>query len=456
MEASKKRKLEIGVGQLDAAFNASHFDLSLFPATDLSILSESYNQVEPQTKTGEVLEFHLPPNPTHWIALSDIFLYLSLGVKATPETTGSGTTAVTKYVTSYGNFLSGTLFEAIDIRINGVSITGGSNLSAYSSMMNKILYNTTEQLKRRGPLEGFYFNTTGNEIGTDNKAYVTLLDLAKKDSMELIGKIGHALFQTPRYLPPNYSLSIRLRIAPNAFVLNRPALAEGTAFTDSLEIKKCYLDVKKVVTSSFIDHQFELALKQKKTLGIPFVDFNAVSFVVPSGSLSYASEVLLNQLPTFAAFGIVESAAYVGNYQKSPFMFKPHNLSGFRFTLDGNDLMYSNAQLSVSNNQYFRYYNQLLCTKNERGLPTCDLGTLEYTQYGYNLIPVWNSLDGKHDRVPLNFPGAVRLSLTFSQATDTNLNVIFYYEMPKRIELNGSDVYVKTEVDLIEKKCNLE
>lgn len=187
----------------------------------------------------------------------------------------------------------------------------------------------------------------------------------------------------------------------------------------------------------------ELALKNKKPLYLPLIEYNALSFVVPSGTNSYTSEVLLNSLPTFAAFCIVSSKAYFGNYSLNPFNFQRHGLNGFRLTLNNEDLLFNNARISA--NEYVRFYNQLLCIRNDNNQMACDLSASDFLNNGYAIYPVWNSLNGKKDRVPLQTEGSVRLTVNFAAPTSESLSVIFYYESAKRIELDGNSVFIKTD-----------
>lgn len=195
---------------------------------------------------------------------------------------------------------------------------------------------------------------------------------------------------------------------------------------------------------------YETALKSKKKLEFPLIENQTKMFVIHKGNITFTSEVLLNRLPTLAAFALVDSTSFFGDYTKCPFTFLPYNLSGFNFSLNGDDLLYNNARMSVANNDYVRYYKQLLSTKNERGELTCDVGIKPYTKYGYHLVKCWDSLDGKRNRTPTLVEGNIRLSLNFKEATTTNLCCMFYYETATRIELEGTNVFAKT--DFLEEK----
>lgn len=88
-----------------------------------------------------------------------------------------------------------------------------------------------------------------------------------------------------------------------------------------------------------------LALKSKKVVGCRLVDYQATSFVIPSGNVTYTSEVLHNRLPTFAESARVKSSAYFGDHMHCPFVFLPYNLNGYKFSLNGEDLLFNNARM---------------------------------------------------------------------------------------------------------------
>lgn len=98
------------------------------------------------------MEWFIPGSTTHWIALSDVKLLLNLLVK-----TGSGTKLPTSSFTAVGNNVIHTLFDLnVDLKINNIAITSGSNLNAYTSFMHKHLFHDRSTIKKRSHLEGPY------------------------------------------------------------------------------------------------------------------------------------------------------------------------------------------------------------------------------------------------------------------------------------------------------------
>lgn len=441
MEEAKKRRIEAEVVGRSTAYNISHFDLAGTIPTDLSILSEEYESVLPQTKTSEILEFHIPSNPTFWICLADCLLYLNLCVRTSDDKKIPATDK-----TSLANNIFGSMFEVVDIKLDGINITSGGNLWSYSSYFNKILYSSTEEIERLGPLEGLYLNNNSNPMDDENAAYKSLKKEAHKDNIEIIGRLGHAFFETNRYLPPGKSLTIRLRMSPNTFCLNGKGLATGATFTNKLVVKNCYFQIKKAVVHSKIQEQYQDALSKNVMMNYPLNESQAISFVIPSGQMTFTSEVLLNSLPNFACFGLVSAKNYYGSYDKDAFDFRPHHLSGFRLTLNGENIWYNSTKLSVDDNEYIQHYKQLVSLRNPNGKPGCDVSRLMFTSQGYHLVPVYNTNNGKRDRQGIVRSGSLRLQLSFKQNTEENLVCVFYYEANKVVQFDKHHVYVKTDL----------
>lgn len=185
-------------------------------------------------------------------------------------------------------------------------------------------------------------------------------------------------------------------------------------------------------------------------ISFPLNEYQACSFVIPAGQMTFTSEVLLtfdidNIIIDLAVFGLVTAKAYYGAYNLSPYMFKPHGLSGYRFLLSGEDVWYNSPKFSVSGDNYVRHYKQLLSIEDANG----QLAVIKdmFTKFGYCLVNVYNSFSGKRDRLGVGRPGNC-LVLNFKENTYENLFCIFYYESAKLVQFDKSNVYVKTDFNV--------
>lgn len=442
MEQNRKRKLEADQQPpKGAAINIAHFDLSAVPITDVSILSSEFEQILPQTKAADVVEYIIGPYPAFWIALNEIFLHLVLSVK-----TSAGAKLAADSKTSVGQLIIASLFQSMDIRIDGVTITPCSNIHTYASYLKSILYNSVASINSRGHIQGLYMNTKSTALADDNAAYISLKAKAQEDRFEVYARPFHGIFETLRYLPPNKTLSIKFRLSPNTFYLNGGGLAANTTFTDVCHLEQAYLDIKKVICHSQVDAYYNTCLNSGKLLSLPFFDYNATTFVIPKGQLSFSSENLMPVVPTFACFCMIPTTSFMGTYNECPYFFKDHKLANFKFTYNGEDLMYGgNARISVADNNFARYYNQLVSHTNENGIATCDLKVSDFKTNGYFILPLLTRASGKRDRLPISMTGSVRLHLQFAEALSENLNVIVYYETPKIVMWDKTHLFIKDE-----------
>lgn len=444
MESTKKRRIETEQATKTPAYNVSHFDLTSLPASDLSILSSEFVQVTHQTKTSDIIEYYIPPSTSTWISLKEIFLVLGLKVE-----TAAGAKLGSSSKTSVGNLIAGSLFETLDVKLNGISITSGGSIYSYTSYFSDVVFKDTETIKRKGPLYGLYLKDKTSPVDAENEAYKSLLALAQLDSFEVISPIFHGFFDTERYLPPGNSLSLRFRLSPNKFYLNSPVdLASGAVFTDRISISKCVLDVRHIVAHSKVDSYYEAALNKNMMMSFPFTDSQTFSFIVPKGMLTYTSEVLFNSLPSFCCFGLVKATSYYGSHKECPFQFLPHNLNGYRFTINNDDVLFNTPRFSVADNDYIRHYNQLLQIVNSKGQSGYNLSKVQFTEQGYFIMPLINSNNGKQDRYTVGRQGVCRLQLSFSTNTTENLACIVFSQFPKLVQFNKTNVFVKDDVNI--------
>lgn len=440
MEQGKKRKLEADQQPPKAAtYNLSHFDLTTVPVTDVGVLNYSVDEILPQSKSDQLIEYYVAPSHAHWIALEEIFHYLNLSAK-----TSSNTSLPPTSKTSITNLIHSSFFEIVDIFIDSIPITSGANNYSFSSYMNKFFFNDRNAINTRFQTEGLFISNKETFTDDDNEAYKSLKTLAQSKTFETYGKISHALFEAPRYLPPGHSITIRMRIAPNTFYLTGKGLGANESLTTKLVINKCALFVKKIIAHSVVDMNCNAALNSNRLLSIPLYEYIATSFVIPKDQLNFTSEVLLNVLPSYAAFGMVSTKSFFGTYEDSPYQFKHYGLVNYRLTLNGEDLLPTNSRISVTDNEIMRPYHQLINTENDKGEKCCNVSLQEYKNFGYFFVTLWDSNGQKKDRYSLNRTGSVRLHLTFRENLTENVSVIFYYHMPKLLQFDKSNLFIKT------------
>lgn len=434
MERHLQKEIEGQPLKSSPTYNTS-LNLSQIPVTDVSILSERYEQTFPSFSENTFLEFYIQGDSQHYIDLQNTFLYMRL------KLTDKAGEALGTSATSVANCIFSTMFQTLDLFVNNVNICSGSNLYNYSAYLNKVINYGAQSRATKLRSEMLYKETTGTALDATNNAYAQLKKISSQESFEVYSKLSHPLFFQDKLIPPNVSLRIRLRRAPAQFCLLSTAIAEGAVYDEQLKIADTFMDVKKVIINSKIESMHQQILNKGQRLYFPFFDYQTLSFVVTKGSLQFTSETLMTEVPQFAMIAITDSKGFNGEISKNPYDFKSHGLSSVYMTVNGEKMLMSNMNMSVDNNLYIRLYRQFVDVISSYG-EMSDLTVEDYVKHGYFIVPVnWNN-SGKEDRFALQKTGNVKVHLTFESDTDKNLNVLFYYVTPKILSLDKSHVYI--------------
>ena len=89
-----------------------------------------------------------------------------------------------------------------------------------------------------------------------------------------------------------------------------------------VKLTEAYLKVRKVKVSPSVSIAHELALKKGPAI-YPVRRVECKTFIIPTGNPSLRKDNLYNGLvPKTFVFGMVDSAAFNGDYEKNPFNFK--------------------------------------------------------------------------------------------------------------------------------------
>lgn len=434
MERQLQKEIESQPLKSSPTYSTS-LNLSQIPVTDVSFLDSKIESIYPQFNESTFLEFYIPGDNQHYIDLQNTFLYMRL------KLTDKAGEPLESSATSVANCIFSTMFQTLDVSIQNVNICTGSNLYAYSAYINKIINYGDNTRKTKLHSELLLKEYDEPSVNATNTTYITLKDASQKSSFELYSKLSHPLFFQDKLIPPNTSIRIRLRRAPTQFCLLSTAVADGEVFGDQLKIMDTYLDVKRVIVNSKVESMHQALLNKGSRFYFPFFDYQTLSFVVSKGSLQYTSETLMTEVPQLALVAITESKGFNGAVEKSPFKFMPNGLSSVYMTVNGEKTLISNMNMSIDNHQYMRQYRLFCDVVSSYGEPT-DLTVNDYIKNGYFIIPVnWQST-AKQDRFGLSKTGNVKVHLTFEKATESNLNVLFYYVTPKILSIDKSHVYI--------------
>ena len=117
--------------------------------------------------------------------------------------------------------------------------------------------------------------------------------------------------------------------------------------THKVKLTEAYLKVRKVKVSPSVSIAHELALKKGPAI-YPVRRVECKTFIIPTGNPSLRKDNLDNGLvPKTFVFGMVDSAAFNGDYTKNPFNFKTLTASFIGITVNG-EVPFKPLQLSYT------------------------------------------------------------------------------------------------------------
>lgn len=436
MEASQKKSLEDQAIKGSPSYQTS-LNLQAVPYQDISILDTKIDTLWPTTLPSEsgILEFYLPPSTNYYTSLKDTLLYLKVKIV---DKDGKALPSIS--VTCPANLPFGTLFSNLELVVNNVNVTNSSNMYAYSTFINRVLNSSQEDHDTLLKCEHYYDQTTETAVDPLNKGYQALLKLQKNGEFEIVSRIAHGLFEMDRLVPPEIGLRIRLRLASPTFCLLGKEPAENTTFTDTFKITEASLEVKRNLVHTRVAQMHESLWSKGQPFVFPYTNYDAISYTVPSGLLQHQSETLFNVLPQFLLIGMVKSTAFNGVANLSPFQFSDFSLSGVQLQCNGESVLFPHLQLSVTNKQYLKVYRHLTGLKNANGQSPC-IGLNEFLKLGLFLIPLKFN-NSKELRFNIEKNGAVKVNLSFSTATESNINVVVYHCNSRLLKVDKNNVFL--------------
>lgn len=419
------------------AYFSSSLNLTTLPPTDVSVVKshiEEYYPIYAPSSGNTPLEFYLPPNQTHFTDLQNVWLYMRLAIKSSSGGAAAATTVC-------GNFPIASLFSNLDLLLDNVSLTRGSNTYPYAAFITRRLTCSEDSLNSRLAMEKLVKEDNEAANTTTSEAYKTLKAVGA--DFEVYGKIFHGLFMQKRMLHPKESLRIILRRAPNSFYLIGADPATGSTFSDQIVIEEAILQVKKCVINTAVVSQIQDDLNNGLRLKYAYKDFDVVSYSIAKGNIKKDSDIIsMGPAPDTVVVGFVDSKAFAGTHKKSPFYFQNCKLSSIYVSLDGEPQLFKQLPLNVEKKQYLRAYSQLfnmISGQNDGNSITPN----EFLEKGAFFVAFDLNSAAKDDRLTLNREGSLRIHCEFSEQLAENIHVICYMVKTRLLEIdNQNGVFV--------------
>src|SRR6266481_3201488 len=416
----------------------SALELFSVPPTNLQVertWRQEYYPIAPLENSRQ-LEFNVTGSNEHYIDLNKTLLEIHCKIVAGD---GTPTVTVTDKVTPIANFMH-TLFNQIDVHMNGKLVSKSHNLYGYKAYLQTLLNNRKSVQNEQYDTLVFMRDTAGKLDQQNDAANVnatarrTLFDASTEHDM--IGKLHVDIFNFDRYLLNNIDLKLTLTRAKDAFCL----FSDKADANYKVVLTKALLHVTyvKVSPALILAHNTML---QKTTVKYPIspVDIKAFSF---GSGLSHINieNMILGQQPKRLIVGMVDSRNFIGSYTRNPYNFEHFKLNFLCLSLNGEQIPALPYTPNYPEKQYSRVYHDFLDTicvwDRDR---TCGITRDDYakgfTLYAFDLSP--DKCGGEH-HYSLMKSGTLRLECKFAEALTIGIHIVCLAEYENLMEIDSN------------------
>ena len=333
------------------------------------------------------------------------------------------------------NYFGNTLFENVELYLNGNLMESCNNLYPYKAFLQTFLSMGEDVKNNQLALCGYHSDTgdidsdairtamNGNCANTGLKNRYKLSKYSQ--SFTSLAPLHLDFCAQKRYLQNRTNVKIRLsRVSPQFGLI---AASENKGFT--WVTTSAHLLVRMVKPRDSLRLAVEQAL-QTETIKYPLKTTEMRYFTFPGNSTTLNEPSLYTgHLPVRLCLALVESSALDGHYKKSPFNFKPFSVSEIDVRVNGKSVTNDPIKIDFDNNDYVLPYFWMF--RNTGGLFTNE-PIINYGQYkkGYFIYVFDLTQDNEHGINEFHQPrsGVISLDIRLSEAPDVPLALVGMFE----------------------------
>ena len=362
-----------------------HSGLSLFGASEiLEDFQRGYHEVfTPTSADGPVLEFDFQGAKTYIggtvIDLVNLFVKLDVKLKYVGKEKAED---VADLKPTFVNYLMHSLFQNVEISLNGTPISSANNLYPFRALVEADEAELSHNAScKKGWLrcQRYEFETDPGDIA-DGKAFTN----RQKFGNNLTTKFSHYgwladsfLADSHKFLLPGVEVRVRLYRSPDQFVLIHPNSAKESQGDFSLQILNASLLVHKLELKNETYLTIERMLT-KKAVHYDFGEIVPKSFLIFSGVTMYYLDDIFNRAPiNRLVMFMVPETSFSGNSETNPFHFRLMDLETVRLNREGS--LVGATPLHLNDNLARSYYQSLKDLGFEHGGNRITLGNFETT-----------------------------------------------------------------------------
>jgi len=397
-----------------------------------------YQVLQPFNKQDKTIEFYIKDDQ-YYIELNKTEVEVTFKIV---KEDGSNLEATDKVGAI--NYLGATLFENVEIKLNGEQISQGSTSYAERAIM-EVLMSYGEDAAKGWLRAGLFEKDTAGkmdiadpEAADGNAGLKSRADLTKlSKAVTVRAKLHGDIFNQPRPLPSGNRLDIKFSRNPDSFCLM-------TAEADKkykIIIEDMALHFLKIRVSKSVQQ-----LNAGRELIFPIDRVEQNYFNVPKeGKKINLNHLHEGEIPTRLVFGFVDSTAHTGEYNLNPFNWVHANLR--RVTLLRDDQIVDSRGINVNfttGDIMAGFWNLYRATNMRYANAGMLINMDDYKKGGYALWAF--DLSPSQCDEQFNDPtrrGKLSLELEFEKERDNALGLCAYLQFNSEIVLNKAKQAVK-------------
>jgi len=406
---------------------------------DESYMMKVYPTTSIDNQAPIIYEFDIDDN--HYADLNNCFHFVSFKIMQEDRTTDidepggnnqDGDDQKVAPINYYGN----TLFENVELYLNGNLIESSNNLYPYKAFLQTFLSMGQDAKENQLALCG-YFPDTGDIDTNAIRASMNAVNCANKGlkNRYLLTRYSKAFAALSplhldfcaqkRYIQNRTNVKIRLsRVSPQFGLIANAGDKNFSWITNT-----AYLLVRMVKPRDSLRLAVEQAL-QSETVKYPLKTTEMRYFTFPgNGTTLNEPSLYTGHLPVRLCLALVEAAALDGDYQKSPFNFKPFNVTDIDVRVNGKSLTNDPIKVDLRNNDHVLPYFWMF--RNTGGLFTNE-PIIDYLQYkkGHFIYVFDLTQDNEHGLHEFHQPrsGVISVDIRLRTAPNTPLALVGMFE----------------------------
>ena len=421
----------------------SELDLFSVPPTQVSLEKGLWIDHQPVSSVadGGPITF-LCPGTEDYVDLSKTILV----VRAKVTKANGDDLDADDHVGIVNNFLH-SLFKQVDVFLKERQVTQATGTYAYRAYFETLLNYGPAAKESQLTATMFYKDTAGKMdvanptiavAGNANHGLKKRYEFNEESGViEMAGPLFCDVFKSERLLLSFVDLKVILNRNVNAFCL----MSSVNNAAHKVKLTEAYPKVRKVKVSPSVSIAHELALKKGPAI-YPVRRVECKTFIIPTGNPSFRKDNLYNRLvPKTFVFGMVDSAAFNGDYTKNPFNFKTFTASFIGITVNGEEVLFKPLQLSYTA-ATIRYTEAYLAMFSGTGKLFYDTGngiSRDDFKDGYALYAADLTPDMCGSSVHFNVVqrGNLALNLKFTTAPTAAVSLVCYAEFENTIHIDS-------------------